>query len=119
MSKRDPKLFVKDILEAIEKIERYTTSIENIDDFKQKDIVIDAVLRNLEIIGEAAKNIPSEIRERYSSIPWNRVIGLRNLVIHGYFTVDLSIIWTIVKKQLPPFKGIFLDILEELSKRDT
>jgi len=84
MSKRDPELFIQDMLKAIEKIERYTESIENLEEFEKKDIVVDAVLRNLEIIGEAAKNIPEEIRKKYPEIPWNRVVGLRNVVIHGY-----------------------------------
>ncbi len=90
MSKRNPKLFVHDMLEAIEKIEKYTESINDPEEFKRKDIVVDAVLRNLEIIGEAAKNIPEEIRNKYPEILWNRVIGLRNVVIHGYFIVDLG-----------------------------
>jgi uncharacterized protein with HEPN domain len=116
MSKRSPELFIQDMLEAIEKIERYTKSIEDPEDFKGKDIVVDAVLRNLEIIGEAARNIPIEIRSRYSEIPWNRVVGLRNVVIHGYFVVDLDIIWVIIKEQLPEFKEALLKMMEELEK---
>ncbi|MBE8539943.1 HepT-like ribonuclease domain-containing protein [Geoglobus acetivorans] len=77
MSKRSPELFIQDMLEAIEKIERYTESIEDSEDFKGKDIVADAVLRNLESTGEAAGNIPGEIRSKYSEIPWNRVAELR------------------------------------------
>jgi len=116
MSKQSPELFIQDMLEAIEKIERYTESIEDPEDFKGKDIVVDAVLRNLEIIGEAARNIPIEIRLRYSEIPWNRVVGLRNVVIHGYFVVDLEIVWVIVKKQLPELKEVLLKMMEELEK---
>ncbi len=93
MYKRSPELFIQDMLEAIEKIERYTELVEDLEDFMKKDIVVDAVLRNLEIIGEAARNIPEEIRSKYPEIPWNRVVGLRNVVIHGYFVVDLEIIW--------------------------
>ncbi|MBC7110241.1 MAG: DUF86 domain-containing protein [Archaeoglobi archaeon] len=114
MSKRSPKLFVHDMLEAIEKIERYMESIDDPEEFKERDIVIDAVLRNLEIVGEAARNIPTEIREKYPEIPWNRVIGLRNVVIHGYFVVDLDIIWVIVKQQLPELKEVLLRMVEEL-----
>jgi uncharacterized protein with HEPN domain len=107
MSKRSPELFIQDMLEAIEKIERYTESVEDLNDFMEKDIVVDAVLRNLEIIGEAARNIPEEIREKYPEIPWNRVVGLRNVVIHGYFVVDLEIIWVIIREQLPDLKEVF------------
>lgn len=114
MSKRSPELFIQDMLEAIGKIERYTESIEDLEEFKEKDIVVDAVLRNLEIIGEAAANIPKEIRSKYPEIPWNRVVGLRNVVIHGYFVVDLDIIWVIIKEQLPELKDVLLRMLEEV-----
>ena len=70
MSKRDPKLFIQDMIEAIEKIERYTSSMETLDDFAKNEMVVDAVLRNLEIIGEAAKYIPKDLRSKYSEIPW-------------------------------------------------
>lgn len=114
MSKRSPHLFIQDMIEAIEKIERYTESIRDPEEFKGKDIVVDAVLRNLEIIGEAAANIPKEIRSKYPEIPWNRVVGLRNVVIHGYFVVDLDIIWVIIKEQLPDLKDVLLRMLEEV-----
>lgn len=114
MSKRSPELFIRDMLEAIKKIERYTESIKDLEEFKRKDIVVDAVLRNIEIIGEAAANIPKEIRSKYDEIPWNRVVGLRNVVIHGYFVVDLDIIWVIIKEQLPELKDVLLRMLEEM-----
>jgi len=114
MSKRSPELFVRDMLEAIEKIERYTESIEDPEEFKGKDIVVDAVLRNLEIIGEAAANIPGEIRSKYPEIPWNRVVGLRNVVIHGYFVVDLDIVWVIIREQLPELRDVLFRMLEEM-----
>lgn len=88
--------------------ERYTfghgqKNINNMSqqDFEQKDIVVDAVIRNLEVIGEAAKSVPIEVREEYPHIPWKRMIGLRNIMIHEYFGIDLSIVWTIVKNNLP------------------
>ncbi len=119
MSKRTPELFIQDMLEAIEKIEKYTSSIEDLEDFMGKDIVVDAVLRNLEIIGEAAKNIPEDLRSKYREIPWNRVAGLRNVVIHGYFAVDLEIVWVIVKEQLPELKEVLLKMMEGLEKSKT
>ena len=67
-------------------------------------MVVDAVVRNFEIIGEAANNIPKEIREKYNDIPWKEIRGLRNLVAHEYFGVDKSIIWEIAKKDLPEIK---------------
>ena len=114
MSKRDAKLFLEDIIAAIDKIERYISGIKSKEEFMETDMVVDAVLRNLEVIGEAAKNIPAEVKEKYPEIPWKRVIGLRNVVAHGYFVVDLEIIWRIIKEQLPDLKSKIKVIFEEL-----
>ena len=113
MSKRDVRLFLYDILECIEKIERYTRDL-SFDEFVRNDLVIDAVIRNLEIIGEAVKNIPEDIRSKYPDIPWKQIIGFRNIVIHHYFGVDLNIVWTIVRLQLPYLKKSVEKIVEEL-----
>lgn len=113
MSKRDLKLFLFDILEAIEKIENYTKDL-SFEDFTKNEMVIDAVVRNLEIIGEATKNIPDDTRLRYSNIPWKRVIGFRNIAIHGYFDVSLKVVWTISKERLPELKEQIKQIVEEL-----
>ena len=109
MSKRDYKLFLSDILESIKRIEEYTAGL-TFEDFEKNNIVSDAVVRNLEIIGEAAKNIPSEIAQRSPLIPWKKIIGFRNIVIHAYFTVDLKNVWYIIKEQLPELK-ISIDIM--------
>ncbi len=103
MPKRDPTLFLYDILECIEKIQKYVSGM-TYEDFENDERTVDAVLRNLEIIGEAARNIPSEFRVKYPDIPWRRIVGLRNVVIHEYFGVDLENIWEIVKNDLPDLK---------------
>ncbi len=115
MSKRDLRLFLIEVLEAIEKIERYIDSL-SFEDFVKNEMVIDAVIRNLEIIGEAARNIPGEIRTKYSDIPWKRVVGFRNIVIHEYFDVDLEIVWVIVKERLPELKPQIKRMLKEFEK---
>lgn len=99
MTRRTPRIFLEDIIQSIDKISRYTREMEY-DDFVQNELVIDAVLRNLEIIGEAAGNIPDDIRSRYPNIPWKRIVGLRNIVIHAYFNVDLKIVWQIIRVNL-------------------
>lgn len=111
--KRSNKLFVEDILESMDKIESY---IENLsyDDFIDNQMVIDAVIRNLEIIGEAANNIPKDIRIKFLNIPWKRMIGLRNIVVHGYFGIDLSIIWEIITKNLPETKSALLEMSKKI-----
>lgn len=110
MSKRDARLFINDMLEAIEKVERYTAGL-SYEDFQQTDMIIDAVVRNLEIIGEAARNIPVEMRENQHVIDWSRVVGFRNIVIHEYFDVDLEIVWTIATKQLAQLKSALQEML--------
>lgn len=72
--------------------------------FKNNELVIDAVVRNLEVIGEASKNIPLTIQRTYPDIPWEQMKGMRNILIHEYFGVDIKIVWHTAKKYLPPLK---------------
>jgi len=112
MSRRNWRLFIVDILESIEKIENYIMGLsyeEFLNDAKTKD----AVVRNLEIIGEASNQIPKEITQRYKDIPWSQITGLRNRLIHGYFVVDYRIVWEIIFKELPQLKCQIKKILEE------
>ena len=89
---RDHLDYLQDILAMMEKIERFTAGLEQ-EDFIEDDMAHFAVIRAMEVMGEAAKNIPPEIRQMYPEIPWGRMAGLRDKVIHGYFGVDLFIIW--------------------------
>lgn len=103
MKRRNCTIYIEDILESMDKIERYTKGLD-FESFSANDMVVDAVLRNLEIIGEASRNIPEDIREKYPDIPWKRMIGLRNIAIHEYFGIDLGIIWEIISRNLPETK---------------
>ena len=103
MSKREWKILFEDILECIVKIENYTKGFE-FESFATTPMVIDAVVRNIEIIGEASKNIPDEIKQKHSQIPWKKMAGIRNRIVHEYFGVDISIIWFILSKELAPLK---------------
>lgn len=103
MSKRDWKLFLMDILECMEKIESYVSGI-SYEEFLQDAKTKDAVVRNLEVIGEAANQIPHEIQKKYEEIPWSQIIGLRHRLIHGYFVVDYDIVWNIMSEELPDLK---------------
>jgi uncharacterized protein with HEPN domain len=111
--RRSYRLFVEDIRDSLEKIECYIKGL-SYEEFIENEIVIDAVIRNLEVIGEASKNIPEYIRKKYSAIPWKRMIGLRNIMIHGYFGVDLGIIWEIITRNLPETKPLIMKIVEEI-----
>lgn len=99
MSNRSPKLLLGDILESTEKIISYTQSL-TYDEFIADSKTIDAVIRNFEIIGEAANRLPDEIRENNPQIDWHRIRGLRNRIVHGYFGINYKIIWSIIEDYL-------------------
>jgi uncharacterized protein with HEPN domain len=101
-----------DVLDAIEKIERYTAGL-TFDQFEANEMVLDAVVRNLEIIGEATRYIPATLRERYTQIEWSRVVGFRNIVIHAYFAVDVEIVWTIATQRLSELKTVLTGMLDD------
>ena len=105
MSKREWKLFVEDILESIELIENYVHNME-LNDFIKDRKTIDAVVRNFEIIGEASKFIPDDIKTRNPEIDWKGIIGLRNRIAHEYFGISVSIVWDIIKKESYSFNAI-------------
>lgn len=91
---------IHDILEAAEKIQRYTDGMTR-ESFIEDDKTVDAVLRNFEVIGEASKNVPQRIREEHDDVPWSEMAGMRDKLIHGYATVDLDIVWTTVETEVP------------------
>jgi uncharacterized protein with HEPN domain len=100
MSKRDPLVLLEDIMLAIQKIARYTSQMDH-DAFLSDELVIDGVARNLEIIGEAARQLPEEFKRTHAQIPWTQIAGLRNRIVHDYFGLDLEIIWEIIQHDLP------------------
>ena len=104
-------LYLSDIAESINKIETYTRGIDY-DSFCCNDMMFDAVVRNLEVIGEASKNVPDEIKSKYPEIPWKQMIGLRNILIHEYFGVDESIIWEIITKDIKETKPSILKVIQ-------
>lgn len=115
--KKDPRVYLAHILECARKIERYTSSGEK--EFLTDTMLQDAVIRNFEIIGEAAKRVPETYRRTHSKIPWRLMAGFRDVLIHAYEGVDLKRVWRIVRHDLPVVKeGIekILPPLEELEK---
>ena len=99
MSNRNLILLLEDIHESALKIKRYTTDLD-FDSFLNDDKTIDAVVRNFEIIGEAANRIDPDFRIKNSEIEWNRIRGFRNRIVHNYFGIDYEIVWTIIENDL-------------------
>ena len=113
--KRDYSLFIKDILQAVDKIEEFVGNM-NYDEFISDDKTTCAVIRKLEIIGEASKNIPAFIRQKYEALPWKDMARMRDKISHGYFGVDYEIVWKVIKEKLPEIKPIIHRILEETKR---
>ncbi len=100
MSRREPKLLVGDILDSAAKILNYTEGL-SFEDFTKDSKTVDAVIRNFEIIGEAANRLPEDFKDRYLDIDWHRIRGFRNRIVHDYFGIDYSIVWLIKETFLP------------------
>jgi uncharacterized protein with HEPN domain len=101
---RDPEASLEDILLACEKIADYTGGL-TLDAFRKDRKTIDAVVRNLEVIGEAAARIPDETRAHLPEVEWQRMAAMRNILIHAYFTVDEEIVWEVVQTKIPVLSG--------------
>ncbi|OGM95516.1 hypothetical protein A2610_03375, partial [Candidatus Wolfebacteria bacterium RIFOXYD1_FULL_48_65] len=108
--KKDPRIFLEHIIESIEYIE------ENIGDATENDFyddvpMQDAAIRRLQVIGEAVKNLPYEYREQHAEIEWRKASGMRDVIVHEYFTIDLQLVWNVIKNELPRFKNKLEELL--------
>ncbi len=115
MPERDVRLYLTDIVEAIRKIQGYTKGMDY-KKFSADDKTFDAVLRNMEVIGEAVKNIPDAIKGKYPNIEWKYAAGMRDRLIHEYFGVSVRIVWETVTNDLPAFKASIEKILKDVAK---
>jgi len=115
--KRQYDFYLNDILKSMLRIKEYIEG-KGFNDFKKNYMVVDAVVRNFEIIGEASKNIPVTIRKKYPEIPWGKMYGLRNLISHEYFGIDYEMMWEIATISLPQNIKDLQRIIDELKNRN-
>lgn len=114
--KKDALVFIKHILENISDIEKFSKGASK-KELKENSMRQKAIIKSIEIIGEAAKNIPGEIRRKYPLIPWKDVVGMRDKLIHHYFGVDLTTIWKVIKEDIPELKEEILKIKKDLETK--
>ena len=113
--KRSTELYIKDILEYMGRAEVHMSRL-SFEEFLHDNKTCDAVIRCIEVIGEATKNIPDDIRNKYPSIPWRDMAGMRDKIIHGYFVVDFETVWLVVKEEIPRLKAMIMKVSEDLEK---
>ncbi len=112
---RSVLIVLEDMLESADQLRQYTADI-TFNEFAKNCMIQDAVVRRLEIIGEAAKGVPDEFRKKYPDVPWRDVAGARDILIHEYFRVDLELAWDMVKKDVPAFSTRIAQILSDLQQ---
>ena len=110
---RDNKERLIDIQEAIERIEKY--SMRGKQEFENEELIQNWIIYHLQIIGEAASRFNEDFRKQHANIPWSKIIGMRNILIHNYFEIDTEIVWNVVEKDLPVLKQNINNVIETLS----
>lgn len=111
--KKDDTVYLRHILDAIERIQQYLAGV-SYDQFLQNTLLQDGVVRQLEILGEAARNISDALQSTHPEIPWGKMIGIRNRLIHAYFEVDLLTVWDTIRSDLPPLKRQIEQVLAKI-----
>ncbi|MBU0702218.1 DUF86 domain-containing protein [bacterium] len=112
MKKRDFTDYIQDILDSIMEVKEFTQGMD-FEGFVGDKKTINAVTRSLEVIGEAGKKIPDSLREKYPQIPWKRMAGMRDKLIHEYWSIDLEIVWEVITNELPPIEPLIQKVLND------
>jgi uncharacterized protein with HEPN domain len=114
---RDYRLYLDDILEAIRRVSLYVEGLEYAQ-FVNDTMRVDAVTRNMQIIGEATRHLPSDLKARYSHIAWRDIVGLRNIVTHSYFSVNIPIMWRTIEEDLPVLRDAVEKMLQDANAEE-
>jgi len=112
---RDPQLYLEDILESSKRIQQYIANM-TYEEFSSNNMAVDAVIRNFEIIGEAAARISDDIKSVYPQVPWYEMKGMRNIVAHEYFSVDLKIVWKTAQQSIPVLMTMIKKVINDIKK---
>ncbi len=115
--KRDNKLFVKDIIEAMVSIEKFVEGM-TLEELKNDEKTSSAVIRKFEIIGEAAKYIPKKVKDKHKDIQWKSMAGMRDRLIHAYFGIDYNLVWSAIKTEIPKLKPKLKKVLSSMEKEE-
>ena len=113
--KKDPKIFLSHIFESVEIIEKFIHGVSK-EKFLKSLQLQDAVIRRLQVVGEAVKNLPPSLKEEYPQIPWKKIAGTRDIIIHEYFGIDLNLVWRIATEFIPELKENVSNILKDFKK---
>jgi uncharacterized protein with HEPN domain len=115
MKKREYRDYLQDIIDSINDIEAFTSGMD-FESFMKDKKTVNAVVRSIEVVGEATKRIPKSIRDKHPAVPWRKMAGMRDKLIHEYFGVDLEILWKTTKEDIPSLKSAIQDVLKCLKK---
>jgi len=115
--RRNVTLYLMDILQNMRDAEEFILGMDY-EQFKADKKTSNAVLRSIEVMGEASKHIPNEIRTRYTSVPWKEMAGMRDKLIHDYLGIDAETVWLVVKERIPSLKPVIEDILRDLEEQE-